>query len=100
MKRTIIYLCFILCSALGSLHGQNSMDTPYDLGSFSIPGGNFSHTVDTHNFTEDYGDHITNDAYYRFTLSTPMDVTISHCGSELEDTYLYLLNSFGNAIAY
>jgi hypothetical protein len=40
------------------------------------------------------------DIYYKFTLSSPLSVAISTCGSELTDTYLHLLNSSATQIGY
>ena len=61
-------------------------------GSFS-----YSNTQDTHTFSNRMGQ-ATNDVYYTFTLSTEMNVTITHQGSSLQDTFLYLLNSSGSVI--
>ena len=35
---------------------------------------------------------------YGFTFTKNMDIVISNCGSEVDDTYIYLLNSKGNCI--
>ena len=35
---------------------------------------------------------------YGFTFTKTMDIVISHCGSEVDDTYVYLLDSKGNCI--
>jgi RHS repeat-associated protein len=47
-----------------------------------------------------YQGKTTNDVMYHFSLNRKMDVVISHCGSELSDTYLHLLNASGSVIAY
>ena len=60
----------------------------------------FSYT-DTRD-TEGYGNYYiglnTNDLFYKFTLGVAMSVTITHQGSDVSDTYLYLLDSSGNLI--
>ncbi|WP_243350199.1 DUF6443 domain-containing protein [Parabacteroides sp. FAFU027] len=55
---------------------------------------------DTKNTTDFYnnGGNYLRDVYYSFVLGTKMDVTISHCGSALNDTYLHLLDWKGAEI--
>ena len=76
----------------------DSRSLPIVAGTYAGPFS-YSNTQDTHAFSNRTG-HATNDVYYRFTLSTEMNVTITHQGSSLSDTYLYLLNSSGAVIAY
>jgi RHS repeat-associated protein len=76
----------------------------------STPIGNFDNnftytdTQNTDNYWADYnaygisGDY-GNDIFYQFTLNRQMDVVISHCGSDIDNTYLYLLDSSGKCIA-
>lgn len=68
-----------------------------NLGSFS---NDFVRT-DTQNtalFTNNYEGNTTKDVAYQFTLTQSMELLISHCGSELEDTYMALLDASGNLI--
>ncbi|NDV84258.1 DUF6443 domain-containing protein [Bacteroides sp. 51] len=60
----------------------------------------FSDTRNTNYYTNDYQGQSTKDVFYKFTLAAPMNITVSHCGSELSDTFVSLLNSSGTRIAY
>ena len=42
----------------------------------------------------------SNDIFYKFAITRRMNVTITHCGSELDYTCMYLLNSFGSTIVH
>ncbi|MDR0699995.1 MAG: DUF6443 domain-containing protein, partial [Tannerella sp.] len=68
-----------------------------DLGTKSAPF-NYTHTWNTIDLTNSYGQ-PANDAWYKFTLTKPMEVVISHCGSGLSDTYLYLLDNSRTLVA-
>jgi hypothetical protein len=82
-------------------YGQtgNTLANPVVAGSFSS-AFQYSNSQNTDNFTNDYVGRSSNDVFYKFTLTVPMTVTISHCGSTLSDTYLHLLDASGNRIAY
>ena len=71
--------------------------TEYDIGRKS---GSFiyTHTQNTTDGFDCYG-RSTNDVFYRFTITKKMNVTISHCGSTLDDTFLNLLDANGACIA-
>jgi len=77
----------------------NTMQTAINIGTF---GGAFqySDTQNTVNFTNDYVGRPTNDVFYTFTITAQLDVTIKHCDSQVNDTYLHLLNSSGASIGY
>ncbi|MDR1716872.1 MAG: FG-GAP-like repeat-containing protein, partial [Prevotella sp.] len=79
------------------LETGNTQATAIDLGSKS---GLFSYTdtKNTADYTNNYTGQPSNDVYYRFTLTSAMDITISHCGSEVNDTYVHLLNASGAKI--
>lgn len=64
-------------------------------------GSSFSYgnTQNSQNCGNYYG-RSANDIAYKFTLTTRMDMVISHCGSSLSDTYLHLLDASGNRIDY
>lgn len=100
MKRILlIILPVLLHLAVINAQTGNTQATAIDLGSKS---GLFSYT-DTRNtasYTNNYTGQSSNDVYYKFTLTSAMDITISHCGSEVNDTYVHLLNSSGTKIAY
>ncbi|KAA6302468.1 MAG: tRNA nuclease WapA [Candidatus Ordinivivax streblomastigis] len=75
-----------------------AFSVPYtEAGSYSSSFA-YSGTVNTATTGNFYQGKSTNDVKYKFTLTRPMDVTISHCGSELSDTYLSLLDASGNLI--
>lgn len=59
----------------------------------------YSDVCDTREFTNQYQVTSGNDVFYQFGLEVPMDVFLSHCGSEVDETFIYLLDSEGNCIA-
>ncbi len=75
----------------------DSRDNPFIIGTKS-ENFDYTDTQNTTNFTNN-NERSPNDVYYQFTISKSMSVIISHCGSELNDTYLHLLNSSGVVIA-
>jgi hypothetical protein len=77
----------------------NTFRKPIVIGS-SNSSFQYENTQNTAYFTNDYANRTSKDVFYRFTLATMMEVTISHCGSVLSDTYLHLLDASGNRIAY
>jgi hypothetical protein len=98
--RWILYAAFIsFCSTNSYGQTGNTIENPIVIGSF---GSTFQYTdlQNTNNFTNDYSGRPSNDVFYRFTLTTEMTITISHCGSGIEDTYLHLLDASGSRIAY
>lgn len=72
-------------------------DLPFPVGTKSDDFG-FSNTQNTNLFTNQYTGRSTNDIFYEFTLTVPMNVTITHEGSVVNNTYLYLLDNNGNLI--
>ena len=99
MKRYITTIILAAYSCIALLQAQDTMQSPVDLGS---KGASFSYTdtKNTANYTNAYNGRSTNDVFYKFTLTQTMEVTISHCGSQVPDTYLHLLNASGTRIAY
>jgi hypothetical protein len=101
MKKIILFL-FVL-TVFANAKAQNTMSTAVDIGSKSV-AFTYTNTLNTNNYTDDYttakGGRSAKDVYYKFTLTRPMAITISHCESELSDTYLHLLNALGTRIAY
>ena len=69
-----------------------------DAGSYTT-GFSYSNTQNTANFTNQYAGLSTNDVFYKFVITRSMNITISHCGSGVSNTYLHLLNASGNSIA-
>ena len=59
----------------------------------------FSEMRDTRDYTNQYTGRSTSDVFYSFTLTVPMNVTVTHDGSTLPDTYMSLLDSEGVLIA-
>lgn len=59
----------------------------------------YSDVCDTREFTDQYQGTSGNDVFYQFGLEVPMDIILSHCGSEVDETFIYLLDSEGNCIA-
>lgn len=62
----------------------------------------YENTKDTNNPEVGYQgyDDYRSGVCYRFTLPRVMDAEIFHCGSEVEDTEVYLLDKNGNRLAY
>ena len=59
----------------------------------------FSDTRDTSvDYTDAYPARPANDVFYKLVLQKEMDVVFSHCGSELEDTYMSILNGAGELL--
>jgi hypothetical protein len=77
----------------------NTLQDPILVGSFGL-AFQYSDLQDTNNFTNNYSERSTNDVFYKFTLTKEMMVTIKHCESSLQDTYVYLLDASGNEIDY
>ena len=75
------------------------MSNPIIVGTYNS-SFNYENSQNTNNFTNNYtenGLHGQNskDVFYKFTLNARMEVTINHCGSDIEDTNLFLLNASG-----
>ncbi|WP_162347415.1 DUF6443 domain-containing protein [Pontibacter fetidus] len=69
-------------------------ETPVDAGVIT-PCKSFTHTanmIPANYYSDDYGD-TGDDIFYKFTLYEQQEVEISHCGSALSGTFLYLLNN-------
>ncbi|MDR0863660.1 MAG: DUF6443 domain-containing protein [Candidatus Symbiothrix sp.] len=97
MKKYIIAI--LLLNVFGSAYAQNTQQSPVEVGTKSVTF-TYTNTLNTANYTNNYVGKNSNDVFYRFTLTKEMEVTISHCGSALSDTYLSLLNASGTQIAY
>ena len=95
-KYKYIMLCLLLLIAK-NMFSQDTQQSPVNLGTKSA-SFEYTDSKNTENYNNDYEGQSTNDVYYKFTLSTSMDIIISHCGSILDDTYIYLLDSNGNEI--
>jgi len=106
--KTFKYL-FLICSLIivsFNSFAQDTMEQPVNLGSKSY-SFEFVDTKNTTNFSDDYtsdesndySGQESNDVFYKFILTNPMEVVISHCGSDLNDTYLHILNESGSEIA-
>ncbi|MBV5342329.1 hypothetical protein JZU68_01490, partial [bacterium] len=75
----------------GIIVAQNTMQQPVDLGNKAF-AFSYSDTKNTVNYTNDYWGQESSDVFYKFTLTRAMDISIDHCGSELYDTYLHVLD--------
>ncbi|KAA8476146.1 RHS repeat-associated protein [Arcticibacter tournemirensis] len=72
--------------------------TAIDAGTHEV-GFNFTDTKNTASeFTNQFAGKLTNDVYYKFTLTDSMDITVSHCGSATPDTYMSILNAGGTVV--
>jgi hypothetical protein len=90
----------ITTSITGTAAGLNgdTFQSPIFAGSFGT-SFSYSNTVNTNDYTNTFG-RSTNEVFYKFTLSAGMDITATHCGSSLSDTYMYLLDVNGNTIDF
>ena len=97
-KEDSLYYESLKDSAVAVRSGQpgDFLSNPIDAGvhssDFSV-----SFTDNTNTFSNQYGLY-TYDVFYRFEITVPMNVTMTHQGSSLSDTYMYLLDSIGNLI--
>ncbi|GAB6012759.1 FG-GAP-like repeat-containing protein, partial [Viscerimonas tarda] len=98
----IFFALFLFTCIVVETHGQSeegdSMSNPIVVGehgdSFS-----FSSIKGTALFTDQYTVRSQKDIIYRFTITRPMIMTLSHCGSSyVLDTYMHLLDSSGDYI--
>jgi len=98
---TIIWALLLFASSTLNTYGQtgNTQSNPIVVGTFST-AFSYSNSQNTSNFTNNYTKRTPNDVYYKFTLNKKMEVTISHCGSTLSDTYVSLLDASGTLIDY
>jgi len=97
MKPKYILLILVVLLSYDIATAQISMQQPFDLGS-KAQTFSFTDTKNTALYQNNFQGQSTNDVFYKFTLSQAMEISISHCGSELYDTYLHVLNSEGNQI--
>ena len=99
MKRNFLIICLLFSCISVSIYGQNTMSSPVNIGSKS-DSFTYSNLLNTSSYSNAYVGRPTRDVFYKFTLTTKMDITISHNGSVISDTYVHLLNSSGTRIAY
>ena len=76
----------------------DTRQNPIQTGTFS-DSFHYSDTQNTVLFTHQYRGRYTYDVFYRLVLTVPMNVTFTHEGSLLDDTYMSLLDSVGTLIA-
>ena len=99
---TLTVCALLFCGASALAQVGISMQNPVFAGNFSTTF-TCPNTKNTTTFANNYpttDKPPTKDVWYKFTLLTTMEITISHCGSALGDTYLFLLDASGNRIAY
>ncbi len=101
MKRNVTFILIMLC--LCKLYGQNTMATALDFGYLHDNVEHYS-GLDTREFTDNYSNEFVqspgNDVFYRFQVGECSGIEISHYGSRLVDTYIFLLNESGKCIAW
>lgn len=94
---TIVLFLFYAPLVFAQPVGAN-MGNPVNAGTL-IPGVAFSDTKNNSTYNG-YGNDMgqpSDDIYYKFTLGSAAEVSISHCSSGF-DTYLHLLDMYGNII--
>ncbi len=90
-------MCVVVTTAKAQQPG-NTKATAIDLGAFA-GSFNIADTRNTNLYTNDYEfankyGEPTNDVFYKFTLTRPLHIIISHCDSEVEDTFLAVLKEY------
>jgi len=75
-----------------------ALATAVDIGTHSSDF-RYSDQFSTINSGNNYGQ-ATNDIFHKFTLTKALEILITHCYSEIDDTYLYLLDSSGELITF
>lgn len=94
---TGLLLCLSL-SAKGQMTG-NTLQNPEQLGTKS---GSFTYNstrIPMMAYTDTYG--VTGpDLFMKITLTVPMEIEVIHTNLNIHDSYLHILNSAGNEIAY
>jgi len=98
MKYYIIMVITGLFFLNRTINGQNTMSTPINIG-YKSSSFTYTDTQNTEKSTNDFIDQDANDIFYKFTLTRSMVLIISHCGSEINDTYVHLLDETGITIA-
>lgn len=82
---------------------SKSIKTELEAGEYSS-NFKFSHTQNTafsnKAYTQGNPETNTNDVFYKLTLNKQMEIEISHCGSQLKDTYLNIITESGSLIKY
>ncbi|GHT79976.1 hypothetical protein AGMMS50262_24050 [Bacteroidia bacterium] len=96
MKRNTIFILLILSVFVG-VKAQNTQATAVNVSGAENAYFNYANEQNTATFTNTYG-RSTNDVWHKLVLTRAMEIVISHCGSTLSDTYMYLLNSSGTVI--
>jgi hypothetical protein len=76
----------------------NTFENPIVLGNYNAPF-QWSDAQNTEEFTNGYGQSC-GEVFYRFTLESSMNITVSHCRSSLPDTYIHLLKADGSRLSF
>jgi len=103
-KITLLTICvFLLSSAFAFGQVGSTISNSIDMGVLSL--GTYTRT-NSNDPVNGYGDYFTgtynqpsDDIFYKFRITQTIDVSISTVDSELQDTYLHLLDSTGVVIA-
>jgi len=89
-----------VASTGGTLPPGTNMSSPIDAGTLNNSHLQFSDTRNNGNCYQSLIGQPSPEIYYRFTITSTVQVSISHCGSGLADTYMHLLNANGTEISY
>ncbi|MDR0988106.1 MAG: FG-GAP-like repeat-containing protein, partial [Prevotellaceae bacterium] len=89
MRTSFICLLFAFLLPFAA-HSQicEGMEFPIYAGSYD-DDFSYSDTQNTADFSDTYG-RYPSEIFYQIFIDRPMRITVTHCGSEVEDTYLYL----------
>jgi len=81
----------------GHLPTGGSVATPIDMGTLSSPVSDTRNNSPESCYQNLMDQQPSNEIYYKFTLATKMEVSLSHCGTSF-DTYMHLLDNSGTEI--
>lgn len=90
MKKRILFFLLACLSTAGSMFGQ-TLENPENLGTWSAP---FSTSRNIQVW-----EHSGNIATFQFTLTTAMNITISHCGSRVESSGIFVMDKNFDVVA-
>lgn len=96
MKQIHFYIILFLCLT-SYIKAQNAIVDAINIG-LKTSSFEFTDTrnTDNPNLTNVYGGTPMRDVVYKFEITIPMDIIISHAGSIVEETYVALLKSNGS----
>jgi hypothetical protein len=100
-KAIVVIALFLCCSGIAMAQPLGAtFNNPIDLGTLSpgVPISDTKSNTTANGYINNMGE-MSDDIYYKFSISVAAEVSISHCASTF-DTYIHLLNSNGTIIDF